>query len=71
MKRIFIGFAIIMTLFSFECFTPTVYLCNGSKSVAYHKSSYCRGLNRCSTEITAVSEEIAIQMGRRKCKIEY
>lgn len=47
----------------------TVYICNGPKSVAYHLTSRCRGLNNCSTSIQAVSESTAINKGRRLCRI--
>ncbi|MBP5369650.1 MAG: hypothetical protein J6Z01_14490 [Bacteroidales bacterium] len=47
----------------------TVYICNGPQSVAYHLTSKCRGLDRCSTEIQALTESQAINKGRRLCKI--
>lgn len=51
--------------------SPTVYICTGSKSYAYHKKSKCRGLNNCQSEIIAVSESDAKNAGYRKCKICY
>jgi hypothetical protein len=48
-----------------------VYICQGPKSVVYHKSNDCRGLSNCSTKIYKVTLEEAIKMGRRPCKIEY
>jgi hypothetical protein len=71
MKKIIFAFVLLFTLLSFNAIKTTVFICNGPKAAVYHKSSECRGLNRCSTNISSVSEEKAIQMGRRKCKIEY
>lgn len=71
MKKIVFVLAFSTALFSFDGINSTVYICNGPKSAVYHKSSDCNGLNRCSTDISSVSEEKAIQMGRRQCKIEY
>ena len=71
MKKIVLILGLTIALFSFDVINSTVYICNGPKSAVYHKSSDCTGLNRCSTNITSVSEEKAIQMGRRQCKIEY
>ena len=70
MKKIILFFLLFTTLLSFDSFQSKVYICNGPKSTVYHKSSNCRGLNKCSTELTSLSEQKAIQMGRRKCKIE-
>ncbi len=70
MKKIVVGLVFSITLISFNSFHSKVYICNGPKSEVYHNSSDCRGLNRCSTEVTSVSEQKAIQMGRRNCKIE-
>ncbi len=47
-----------------------VYICKGGSSKVYHKSDNCRGLKFCSTKVERVSEEDAIKLGRRKCKIE-
>ena len=47
-----------------------VYICNGGSSKVYHKSESCRGLKFCSTKVEKVSEEDAIKLGRRKCKLE-
>lgn len=71
MKKIIFAFVVTFTLLSFNAIKTTVYICNGPKAAVYHKSSECKGLNRCSTNIASVSEEKAIHMGRRKCKIEY
>ena len=48
-----------------------VYLCEGPASKVYHASPDCRGLSRCSTKIYKVTQEEAVKMGRRPCKIEY
>lgn len=70
MKKIILLLLLFTTLLSFDSFQSKVYICNGPKSTVYHNSSNCRGLNKCSTEVTSLSEQKAIQMGRRKCKIE-
>jgi hypothetical protein len=48
-----------------------VYICNGPNSKVYHRSSTCKGLNRCSTQVSKVSISIAASKGRRACKIEF
>ena len=48
-----------------------VYICNGPNSKVYHRSSTCKGLNRCSTQITKLNLSFATAKGRRACKIEY
>lgn len=48
-----------------------VYICNGPKSVVYHKSETCPGLSHCSTKVEKVSLYEAVKLGRRPCKIEY
>ena len=47
-----------------------LYICKGGSSKVYHKSENCRGLKFCSTNIEKVSEDTAIKLGIRKCKIE-
>jgi hypothetical protein len=47
-----------------------VYICKGGSSKVYHKLENCRGLKFCSTNIEKVSEDAAIKLGRRKCKLE-
>jgi hypothetical protein len=47
-----------------------VYICKGGSSKVYHKSEKCRGLKFCSTNVDKVSEDDAIKLGRRKCKLE-
>lgn len=48
-----------------------VYICTGPKSKVYHKSEKCKGLNRCSRDVKAISLEEAKKMNRRECKICY
>lgn len=48
-----------------------VYICTGPKSRRYHRSPYCRGLNRCSDEIEAVDVETAEEYDRTPCRICY
>ncbi len=48
-----------------------VYLCNGPSSKVFHKSKSCKGLSRCSTQITRVSQSTAHFKRRRACRIEY
>ena len=48
-----------------------VYICNGPNSKVYRRSSTCKGLNRCSTQITKLTLSSATSKGRRACKIEY
>ena len=50
---------------------PIVYICTGSKAYTYHKTNRCRGLNRCSGNVVAVSLSKAQQMDRRPCKLCY
>lgn len=70
MKKI-LSFTIITLLFSsFTMFQSNVYVCKGGSSKVYHKSEKCRGLKFCSTNVDKVSEEDAVKLGRRKCKLE-
>lgn len=48
-----------------------VYICNGPNSKVYHRSSSCKGLSRCSTEIQKTTIQIALNKGRRECRMEY
>lgn len=34
--------------------TEYVYVCNGPRAYAYHRTPYCSGLNRCSTEVSKI-----------------
>ena len=70
---------LILSLLLFTGFKPVpvkhrveyVYVCEGPRSVVYHRSENCNGLSRCSTKIYKVMLEEAVKMGRRPCKIEY
>lgn len=48
-----------------------VYICTGPKSKRYHATSKCRGLERCSGEIIAVSISDAQVTGKTPCKMCY
>lgn len=48
-----------------------VYICTGPYSKAYHKTSGCMGLSRCSDDIEGVTENEAIEEGRHKCHFCY
>lgn len=46
-----------------------VYICTGKSAKRYHRTSNCRGLNRCSGKI--VSKSAAEKGNRTPCKICY
>lgn len=46
-----------------------VYICTGKSAKRYHRTSNCRGLNRCSGKI--VSKSSAEKGNRTPCKICY
>ncbi|MCS7086345.1 MAG: hypothetical protein RMM53_11035 [Bacteroidia bacterium] len=48
-----------------------VYICTGPKSYAYHLTTYCRGLRRCSAQVHDVSVAKAKAIGRRPCRFCY
>lgn len=48
-----------------------VYICDNPSAVAYHKSEYCRGLQKCTHEILKVSLTEAAARKLRPCKICY
>lgn len=49
---------------------PIVYICNSNTAYAYHTSSYCRGLNRCTHGMLKVPLSKATKTyGRKACKI--
>ena len=58
-------------ILDFRTYEDAVYICNGPNSKVYHKSSSCKGLNRCSTQILKVTQSVANGKGRRACKIEF
>ena len=51
--------------------SPRVYICLGGMSECFHKTPNCKGLERCSTDIKAISLDEAKKMGRRSCKWCY
>jgi hypothetical protein len=51
--------------------TETVYVCMSKGSVAYHSSSDCAGLNRCTHEVKSMSAAQATQIGKRACQQCY
>ena len=64
-----------LVLFCFSCKSnsqkrggDSVYLCEGPLSYAYHLTSSCQGLRRCSTRIYHVSFEQAQKERRKLCR---
>jgi hypothetical protein len=51
--------------------TETVYVCMSKGSVAYHSSSDCAGLNRCTHEVKSLSTAQATELGKRACQKCY
>lgn len=70
MKKILALTLITLVFSAFTMIQSDVYICKGGSSKVYHKSERCRGLKFCSTNVDKVSEDDAIKLGRRKCKIE-
>ena len=48
----------------------SVLICRSSRSYAYH-SFECRGLAHCTHKIIKVTQEEAVRMGYKPCKICY
>lgn len=48
-----------------------VYICTGPKSKRYHKTSSCRGLEKCSKDVKKVTLVYAEGKGRTPCNICY
>lgn len=48
-----------------------VYVCISKSSVAYHASSRCAGLSRCTHEVRSMSTSAAQQQGKRACQKCY
>jgi hypothetical protein len=46
-----------------------VYICKGPKSVRYHRTDGCSGLNSCTTKIYSVHLNHAVRMGRTPCRV--
>ena len=51
--------------------SQTVYYCTGPKAKRFHKSPYCKGLNKCSGRIVKCSKEEAKKKGFSPCRICY
>jgi len=84
MKRLLSGLAMLLAL---SAATPAtrhrpaharttytagvVYVCMSKGSIAYHSSSDCGGLNRCTHEVKSMSAALATQIGKRACKKCY
>ncbi|MFK5854505.1 MAG: SH3 domain-containing protein [Bacteroidota bacterium] len=47
-----------------------VLICNSKSSYAYH-NHYCRGLNRCKSDVGSVTVSTAVNRGYRACKNCY
>lgn len=47
------------------------YICTGSYSEVYHRTSNCRGLNNCGREVISVSGDDYRVKNRRPCRICY
>ena len=72
MKTLLFSFMLLLAVpLSTNCQSERVYICTGSSSKVYHRTSYCRGLNNCRASVKAVSKATAVQMGRVPCKICY
>ena len=70
MKKAFLTFALMLIAAVSTASGDTyVYICTGSKSVRFHKTPTCRGLNNCQGTITKITLEDARKMGRTPCKI--
>lgn len=80
MKPIFSFFLTLALLCSFASTPATietaasettyVYICTGSYSTKYHKTSSCRGLNNCQGDIVKITKSDAEnRYGRTACKI--
>ena len=48
-----------------------VYICTGKSAKRYHRTSNCRGLNRCSGRGASISKSAAEKGNRTPCKICY
>ena len=70
MRQLLIVFFLSIVL-GFAGDSTNVYICTGPKSECYHKTSSCKGLNRCTGDIRRITLEEAVKMGRRPCKICY
>lgn len=69
MKKLLVCLALfaIVPLTNSQEQTTKVYICKSSSSYAYHVKKNCGSLNRCKSEIVAISLEEAQKMGRKPC----
>jgi hypothetical protein len=49
--------------------SQAVFICDSRSAIAYHSTTDCSGLNRCTHQIVKISEDEAKQIGRRACKL--
>ena len=72
MKQVIIFISIAFTSFiSCTSSDSRVYICTGAYSRAYHKTSDCMGLIRCSGDIEEITKSETIDEGRHKCGFCY
>lgn len=57
--------------YSVEQKSQIVYICTGPQAKVYHRTSKCKGLNKCSGNVKQVTIEKAQSMKRRACKLCY
>lgn len=48
-----------------------VYICTGSSSKRYHRTTECKGLSNCKGEVKKITKAYAEQKGRTPCKLCY
>jgi len=68
MKTFVIIAAFLLCAFTVE---TKVYVCDSPKAVAYHSRENCRGLQKCTHDIIAMSVAAAKDRGLRTCQICY
>ncbi len=80
MKKLFILLSFLLTVLVDPTLAQTekapaqkketiVYVCDSKTSYAYHTSSSCRGLNRCTHQIIKMNESDAKKQKRTPCKV--
>lgn len=69
--KLFIVMLFALTAFTVPAKNDSVYVCDSTTSVAYHKTDHCKGLNRCRHKIVYVTIDEAKKMGKRECHICY
>lgn len=48
-----------------------VYVCTGRYAKAYHRNTYCEGLDNCSGDIICIDKKEAIEDGKHPCGYCY